>query len=56
MADKRIEAQRNVSDLESRKKKMFRSICPLRRKIWPIASNVKSLMIRDQKHVWNLET
>lgn len=55
MADKRIEAQRNVSDLGSRKK-MFRSICPLRRKIWPITSNVKSLMIRDKKHVWDLET
>lgn len=57
MAEKnRIGAQRNISDVGSRKKKMFRSICPLRRKIWPIGSNVESLMIRDRKRVWDLET
>lgn len=53
---KRIGTQRNTSDVGSRKNKMFRRMCPLRRKIWPIASNVERSHNKGSKSVWYLET
>lgn len=52
---KRIGAQRNTSDVGSKKNKMFKRMCPLRRKIWPITSNIERSHKKGSKK-WDLET